>query len=226
MIPKVIYMCDKELRFIERYSENWKNLNPEYEIKLYDDKMCEDFLRNEFSELHYEIFKYIKDGPIKADFWRVCIIYKYGGIYVDADVKPLVSIDKFIDTTSDFIICTSLSFFNFMDPIFMATHPNNEYLKKCIDVYIEKYNNTSYNYYLWSIMTVMRYNNIFQLDKLKKKYGLYKVNYLENDNYIIQLLEENKDDNTSYGDHAKYNSMRVFNCRYKNYCNKMHKFLN
>ena len=225
MIPKVIYMCDKELMFIEKYSENWKILNPDYEIKLYNDKMCEEFLLTEFSELHYEIFKYIKDGPIKADFWRVCVLYKYGGIYVDADVEPLVPINEFIDVSSNFIICTSLSFFNFMDPIFLATHPNNEYLKKCIDVYIEKYNNKSYNYILWSIMTVMSFNNIFPISNLKKQCGLYKVKYSDNDNYIIQLLEENKDDYTSYGDHAIYNSMRLFNCRYKNYCDKTHKFL-
>ena len=97
MIPKVIYMCDKELSFIEKYSENWKNLNPDYEIKLYNDKMCEDFLREEFSELHSDIFKYIKDGPIKADFWRVCVLYKDGGVYSDIDIEPLIPLSKFIN---------------------------------------------------------------------------------------------------------------------------------
>lgn len=224
MIPKVIYMCYKDLHTIEKYSKNWKNINPDFEIKLYDNKMCEDFLRKEFSEFHCDLFKYIKDGPIKADFWRVCILYKYGGYYVDADVEPLVPIKDFIDPKSNFIICTSLSFLTFLDPIFMATTANNNYLKKCIDVYIQKYNNKSYKYCLWSIMTVMRYNNIFPLDKLKKKEGLYKVTYEDNNNYIIQLLEEKKDGKSSYGDHAIYNSMRVFNCRYKNYCDKRHQF--
>lgn len=224
MIPKVIYMCYKDLNILEKYSENWKLLNPDFEIKLYDNKLCEEFLRDEFSELHVDIFNYIKDGPIKADFWRICVLYKYGGYYVDADVEPLIPINNFVDPSSDFVICTSLSFLTFLDPIFMATYQNNIYLKKCIDVYIEKYNNKSYKYCLWSIMTVMRYNNIFPLDKLKKKEGLYTVNY-DNKNYIIQLLEEKKDNKTSYGDHAIYNSTRIFNCRYKNYCDKTHQFI-
>lgn len=42
MIPKVIYMCHKTLEHIKIYSRNWKKLNPEYEIKLYDDTMCRE----------------------------------------------------------------------------------------------------------------------------------------------------------------------------------------
>ena len=34
MIPKVIYICHKKLDKIKIYSQNWKLLNPDYEIKL------------------------------------------------------------------------------------------------------------------------------------------------------------------------------------------------
>ena len=73
MIPKVIYMCHKHLSEISKYSLNWKILNPEYDIKLYDDNLCQQFLLNEYSQLHLDIFNFLKDGPIKADFWRICI---------------------------------------------------------------------------------------------------------------------------------------------------------
>ena len=96
MFPKVIYICNKNLDFIKHYSKNWKILNPDYEIKLYDDNLCNEFLKNEFSQLHSDIFNYIKDGPIKADFWRVCIVYKYGGLYVDADIEPLLHLKDYI----------------------------------------------------------------------------------------------------------------------------------
>ena len=88
MIPKIIYMCHKVLDKIEIYSKNWKNLNPEYEIKLYDDELCKKFLLDEYSQLHLDIFNFLKDGPIKADFWRICILNKYGGLYIDADIEP------------------------------------------------------------------------------------------------------------------------------------------
>jgi mannosyltransferase OCH1-like enzyme len=48
MIPKVIYMCHKQLDKIKIYSQNWKRLNPEYEIQCYDDAMCRNFLLKEY----------------------------------------------------------------------------------------------------------------------------------------------------------------------------------
>ena len=219
MIPKVIYMCDKELTFIKKYSENWSKLNPDYEIKLYDDKMCEEFLSEEFSELHSDIFKYIKDGPIKADFWRVCILYKYGGVYVDADIEPLVPIDEFIETNSDFITCSSSRFYALFNPNFIMTYKENDILKNCIDVYIKKYNDTEiYSYINWSIVTIMKWNNVLDIKNIDKKYGIYNSG-----KYKIQILQE-KSFLDSYKDHMIYKDVTLFNNRYKTYNEKEHKF--
>lgn len=40
----------------------------------------------------FNLYNQIKVGAIKADFWRVCILYKYGGVYSDIDIKPVSSI--------------------------------------------------------------------------------------------------------------------------------------
>ena len=159
-IPKVIYMCDKTLIHIQIYSQNWKRLNPEYEIKLYDDKLCEEFLLNKFSQLHCDIFKFIPDGPIKADFWRICILYKYGGIYIDADNEPLVPINSYLEDV-DFVTCSSFwdeMNFNF-NPNFIAAKKNDKILLSCINDYIKYYNNhLNYTYWGWSIMKVFTDN--------------------------------------------------------------------
>jgi len=157
MIPKVIYMCHKKLDKIKIYSQNWKKLNPDYEIKLYDDTLCKEFLLNEYSQLHLDIFNFLKDGPIKSDFWRICILNKYGGLYVDADIEPLVPLNNFIENNDDFVTCISTNFnkdwlpwqFN---PHFILCNKNNKILQNSINKYIEKYNNKdSYDYWGWSI---------------------------------------------------------------------------
>ena len=86
-IPKVIYFCNKTLDKMKEYSNNWKRLNPEYEIRLSDNAMCEKFLLREYSLLHRDIFRFIKDGPIKADFWRICILHKYTAL--GSNLNPL-----------------------------------------------------------------------------------------------------------------------------------------
>jgi mannosyltransferase OCH1-like enzyme len=127
-------MCYKELGPIQTYSLNWKKLNPEYEIKLYDDKMCEEFLLENFSQLYCDIFKFIRDGPIKADFWRCCILYKNGGLYVDADIEPIVPLKDYIDYDAEFITCISDISVGGFNPHFIICNSNNPLLKKCIGI--------------------------------------------------------------------------------------------
>ena len=219
MIPKIIYMCDKNLTYIEKYSQNWKLLNPDFEIKLYDNQMCEEFLRNEFSELHADIFNFLKDGPIKADFWRVCVLYKYGGYYVDADIEPLVPINTFIEKDVDFVTCSSSRFYALFNPNFIMCFPNSQILNNCINYYIKKFNNKdSYSYMNWSIVAVFRCGNVLNIKNIDKKFGIYDSN-----NYKIQILQE-KSFKDSYEDHMIYNNIRIFNNRYKTYNEKEHKF--
>ncbi len=105
-IPKTIYFCNKTLDKMEKYANNWKILNPDYEIKLYDNVLCKQFLLEEYGQLYVDIFDYLTDGPIKADFWRVCILYKYGGVYSDIDNEPLVPLKDFIEPDVDFVTCS------------------------------------------------------------------------------------------------------------------------
>jgi hypothetical protein len=214
-IPKVIYMCHKNIDDIKKYSENWKRLNPEYEIKLYDNELSEQFLLKEFSQLHCDIFKYIPDGPIKADFWRVCIIYKYGGLYVDADINPLIPLKDYIEKDVDFVTCIS-NFFKEegrntdLNPHFIMARPNDNDLLNCINKYIDYYNNkVEYSYWGWSIAILLKINNM----PINKKSCIH---YDENKKY--QFLLETPD-----LENCEYNGIVVLKNRYDNY--KDHNFI-
>ena len=116
--------------------------------------MCQQFLLEQFSELHETNFKIIPDGPIKSDFWRLCILYKYGGIYVDADIHPLMHLDNYLLRSSDFVSCITKSNGNF-NPHFIAAKKNNFNLKKYIEEYIDFYTHGKpYAYWGWSIVTI------------------------------------------------------------------------
>jgi mannosyltransferase OCH1-like enzyme len=214
MIPKVIYMCHKSLDKIKIYSQNWKVLNPEYDIKLYDDEMCKLFLLEEYGQLYIDIFNFIPDGPIKCDFWRVCIINKYGGLYVDADIQPLIPLNEYIEDDDNFVTCISNNFkpmylawqFN---PHFILSNKNNIVLEKCIDRYIEYYTNKiPYKYWDWSICKFMVIPGISE----KKS----QVIYLNNEKYKFLLELKSMND-------CEYNGKIVLKNRYDEY--RTHQFL-
>jgi mannosyltransferase OCH1-like enzyme len=241
-IPKIIYICHKNINCLRMTYNFWKKLNLNYEIKLFDDAMCEKFLLDQFSELHQSIFKFIPDGPIKSDFWRLCILYKFGGIYVDADIHPLVPLDKYLMRSCDFVTCITTSNGNF-NPHFIAARKNDPILKECIEEYINFYKNQSpsYEYWKWSIVHVfnkilsniknhhnkMPTSQVFTINN--KKYQLFfeikKHNY-ENHRDNIKNIMTNV---TSSGLHDYYCSFlnkRIFNTRYNNYDPHEHSFKN
>jgi mannosyltransferase OCH1-like enzyme len=220
--PDVIYFCNKSIGENERNAvNNWKKLNPEYEIKLYDDEMCKAFLLEHFGKLHCDIFDFLKDGPIKADFWRVCILYIYGGIYSDIDNKPLVAIRDFVEPDVDFLICSSVAnipplSFNFNPNLIMCCK-GNEILKRSIDWYIQKYN-AKIPYAYWDYSVVRSITDVLHIDNYKKQDGIYYV-----DGMKIQILKEVYGASV-YDAHNIYKSVKIFYNRYENWNHSQHKF--
>lgn len=218
MHPKIIYFCNKTISERDKMAAyNWKKLNPDYEIELYDDEMIKSFLLNEYGQLYKDVFDYLQDGPIKADFWRLCILYKRGGVYSDIDNVPLVKISDFIENDVDFLTCSSYCKYNF-NPNFIISNKNNIILKRCIHWYINKYSKKDrYKYWDWTIMKP--FTEILHLkDYNRKKWGIYEL-----DNMKIQIIKE------SYGTHHSdahilYNNVRLFNCRSPDWDFKLHKF--
>jgi len=202
-------MCHKRLDDIRIHSKNWKTLNPEYDIQLYDDERCKQFLLNNFSQLHVDIFNFLKDGPIKSDFWRLCIICKYGGLYVDADIQPLVPLRSYIEENDDFVTCISTNFINNrcnvkLNPHFLLSNKNNVILQECIDKYVQHYNDkVPYTYWGYSICLLLEIKEITQ----KKSHVLYA-----RDQKIKLLCEQNYEN-------CEYNGVVVLNNRYSFYKN-------
>jgi len=69
-----------------------KNNNPQFEHHLYDDNDCCEFIKNNYDSDVLNAYITLKPGAYKADLWRYCILYKYGGIYLDI---KFVSINGF-----------------------------------------------------------------------------------------------------------------------------------
>jgi mannosyltransferase OCH1-like enzyme len=248
-IPKIIYICHKNVKCLSMTYKFWKQLNPGYEIKLFNDAMCEQFLLDKFSQLHQTVFKFIPDGPIKSDFWRVCILYKYGGIYVDADIHPLVPLDKYLMRSCDFVSCITKSNGNF-NPHFIAARKNDDVLKKCIDEYIQFYTHRkqSYSYWDWSIVNMFNtflpgvkshYNKMSQLQVFsleQKKYQLFfettkhdtssSSSSSDNNKYMIDNIMTKLRPHGLHDYYCTFLNKRIFNTRYINYDPDEHAFKN
>jgi len=90
LIPLKIFQTwhtkDLPLKMRERVEE-LKACNPEFEHQLFDDNDCREFIKNNYNEDILNAYDSLIPGAYKADLWRYCILYKYGGIYMDIKLK-------------------------------------------------------------------------------------------------------------------------------------------
>lgn len=94
MIPKWIHQTWKTKTDprIDRLRLSWIDRHPGFRYSLYDDRDIDQFIRQYFDDRVYFTYRRIINGSLKADFFRYCVLYIHGGVYVDVDllcVSPL-----------------------------------------------------------------------------------------------------------------------------------------
>lgn len=96
MIPRTIHYCwfgeaqlpDLALKCIE----SWKKYCPDYQIILWNEKNL-DINCNEYVREAYKAKKW----SLVADFFRLKIIYDFGGVYLDTDVELIKPLDDLLN---------------------------------------------------------------------------------------------------------------------------------
>ena len=107
MIPKIIWQTYKTpyptLQSVDSI-RTWLDLNPDHVWYYFDDAKCERFVRDHFDDEFYQMYMALPLGVMKADVWRVAVVYVYGGIYADLDTRCLVPVAQWIHDTDELIV--------------------------------------------------------------------------------------------------------------------------
>ena len=136
IIPKYVFQTWKSKYLTTDMKQNILKLREKhngFEFYLYDDEMCRTFIKNNYNKDVLHAFDSLIPGAFKADLWRYCILYKYGGIYMDIKLNIL----------NDFRLRELLKEEHFPIDIphgqpgvwqgLLVCKPKNKILKMCID---------------------------------------------------------------------------------------------
>ena len=134
-IPKVIYQTFKTKNLSKEMNDivdSWKLHNTNYEYILYDNNECKEFIRSFFDSKVIDAYYKLRYGALRADLWRYCILYKYGGVYADLDTLCLDSIDNFITNKTEIMVPKDLWNSYHIFNSFIAIVPNHPIMDYCI----------------------------------------------------------------------------------------------
>lgn len=216
-IPKIIIQTyyDKS-KIPMKVFDNIKKYAPDYKHIIYDDKECLEFLEQNYNKEIVNKFLSLKKGAHKADLFRYCYLYKYGGIYLDIKTEliiPLIDVVKNKD--NQFYSVLSKNNNTIYQGILMSS-PNHIIFKRLIEHIVktpQSYINKDY-----PIFTREMYNEL-------KKYTKQNILKKGKNNKNIYLLSENCKNQQCYDGKDRYGyccyvydiNRKVIKTRYSDY---------
>lgn len=141
IIHQTFYTTVLPLEIVKIINHN-KKMCPNYKFYFYNDDDCEKYIKENFDTRVYNAYMKLnkKYGAMKADFFRYCILYKIGGIYLDIKSKiniPLGLIIKPSDICILDYLRNNLETWRKNSPTYeqwlLMFAPNHPYLNKMIE---------------------------------------------------------------------------------------------
>jgi len=186
-LPKHMHRCVRQLQ----------EDNPEFAYHFFDDRQCRQYLGRYFGERHRDIYDRLIPGAYKADFWRYCVLYREGGIYLDIKYQcvngfrliALTEQEHFVNDWSPNNYGTTLDYSAGIYNALMVCRPQNPILLNCINQIIHNVQNHYYGQtcldptgpYLLSRFFTLQQRKQFHLHHYHRhqivciRYDLYKI---------------------------------------------------
>ena len=156
-----------------------------YRFMVTEDR--DEFIKSNFDQAIYETYTKIQIGAAQADFWRLLVLYKYGGVYMDIDahlVWPLSWILKDVHKELYLKIKTGE-----ISNYFIASAPDNPNLLDLINQVCHNVNHsTSTNVYDLTGPGV--FNKVFKDRDVPTRYYLYTCNQGNFTNEYFQYVDK------------------------------------
>ena len=135
-LPEYHNICYKQI----------KKLYSNEEYHLYSGEELEEIIKNNFDNDVFTTYKKLRPYSYKGDLARFCLLYLYGGLYIDLNIKlintiPNLDIFKFFAFRD--IVKSSKRSWSIATSIIFATK-KSKIMKKCIDIIVENCKNEYY----------------------------------------------------------------------------------
>eukprot|EP00854_Cymbomonas_tetramitiformis_P006390 gene6390-7655_t len=97
-IPRIIHQTHKSRELTDELQGimgSWQKLNPEWEVRFYDNDDCAAFVQKYFPE-YWQAYQALPKNVERADFFRYLVVLQHGGLYADVDCQCRQPLDTLI----------------------------------------------------------------------------------------------------------------------------------
>ncbi len=135
LIPNVLWQTNYTDRVTLAVYFNYlfnRLFSPTFEYRFMTTEDIAEFIKSNYSQEIYKSYSKIQIGAAQADFWRVLVLQKYGGVYLDIDAHLVWPLHWIIKPEYEelYIVTKRGEISNY----FIASEMNNVHLEKIIDI--------------------------------------------------------------------------------------------
>lgn len=120
-----VYMCYLFNRF----------RSPSFEYRFCSDDDCDAFVATNFPGRVYDAYQRLQIGAARADFWRILVLLKNGGFYLDIDANFTANPESLLKNDPGYIFIAMKN--GEITNYFLASEPDNAILKNVCDKIVE-----------------------------------------------------------------------------------------
>ena len=140
-LPWVLYQTHRSRDLVPTHIDDAvRRFAADFKYEFYDDERILSFLAAEFGDTHVKTYGRLKLGAHKADFWRYCVLYKKGGVYLDIKTKLTRPLCEVFACTEGMWYCTLGAWCGTEKGYFhqgvIASPPGNPVLRRAIEAVI------------------------------------------------------------------------------------------
>ncbi len=162
-------------------------LSPSFEYRFMITADRANFIKSHYSQEIYESYSRLQIGAAQADFWRLLVLQKCGGVYIDIDAHFVWPLGRIINPEySELYLMTKK---RDISNYFIASVKNNPHLEKMIEVLRNNINeDTLLNVYNLTGPGV--FNLVLNKDEVNTTYYRYSCHQGNFTNEFFQYLDK------------------------------------
>jgi mannosyltransferase OCH1-like enzyme len=162
--------------YMKKCVQTIKDCNPEFKHFLYDDQECRDFISRNFDVEVLYAYDSLIPGAYKADLWRYCVLYKYGGVYIDIKYQCANGFKLIQLTDQEYYVKDREQNRNGIYNAFMVCKAGEHIMEKCINQVVENVRNRFYGKSALDITGPNMMTSLFTNNELRNLVILYLHN--------------------------------------------------
>lgn len=189
-IPRIIWQTNfTDVVTLPVYLNYWFNrlMAPDFEHRFMITQQRTDFIRENCSLRIFDAYSRLQIGAAQADLWRVLVLYKYGGVYMDIDAHLVFPLGRMLPPSQEalFLQIKTGEISNY----FIASKPESEHLAAIIEQIVRNIeNDSSENVYLLTGPGV--FNHVLGGRDVSRRYYMYTCNQGNFTNEYFQYVDK------------------------------------